>query len=245
MQKTIRRLLVSCSATKPASFRWVGVAGVLLAVLAGAPEVKADVLASFTLTGSLRTSGDADPNSTASSIADGPGFTSVINIGLGNPSPSLTVASTLTDGSTQAAAVTAEDYFTFTLSPTSGGSFSLTSLTFDYANYSTDGTFPTTTFFVRSSVNSFTANTAAGVSALASSDGAFANATVSLSAAAFQNVTVPIEFRIYISDGTTDADRGAVLDNIFLNGTAIPEPSTAVSLLSGFGLFGLLRRRKM
>lgn len=257
MKKTIRCLFVPCSAsggepaivscavknrTSPTALG--SSAAILLVALAGAPLAKADVLASFSLTGSMRTSEDGDPNSTASAITDGPGFTSVINPGVGNPTPALTVVSTLTDGATQSAAVTAEDYFTFTLSPASGGSFSLTSLTFDYANYSTDGTFPATTFFVRSSVNNFSANTASGVTALASSDGVFANAAVTLSAATFQNVTTPIEFRIYVSDGTTDPDRGAALDNIILNGTAVPEPATGFSLLSGLGLLGLLRRRK-
>lgn len=194
----------------------------------------ADVLVSFTFDGSVRSSFDSDPNSTATNFSDGPGFTSVFDPARGNPSPSLGVASDQIDGSTNTAAVTANDYFTFTLTPVPGGQMSLTSLTFDIANFTNDGTFSAISFFVRSSTNGFSSNVGVTQNVLAGSNGVFQAATISLSAAAFQNVSSPIEFRIYLQDGVTDPDRGGLIDNVTVNGTAIPEPATY--MLFGVGL---------
>ena len=203
----------------------------------------AEVLAIFTMQGSLRTSADSDGNSLASPISDGLGFGASIDTTRGNPTPSLAVDSTQIDGSTNTAAVGANDYFTFTLTPISGASFSLTSLTFDYANYTNDGTFPAESFFARSSRDGFGSNLAATVSAAAASAGVFATSTIALTAGAFQNQTTAIEFRIYLQDGTTDLDRGALLDNITLNGVTVPEPSAALMLLASASLFALRRFR--
>ena len=142
--------------------------------------------------------------------------------------------------------VTANDYFTLIFTPFSGFALNLSSFTFDYANYSSDSTFPSTTFFVRSSVDGFAANTAAGVNASAASAGAFANSSISLTGASFQNLTSAIEFRIYISDSTTNANRGALIDNVTLNGlvVAVPEPTTAAMLASATLWIACFRRRR-
>lgn len=215
---------------------------VALAIGLTAASARADILAQYTFTGSARTSSDADPLSVASTFDDGTGFTSSFDLTRGNSAPSLAVVSTVIDGSTQAAAVTAGDYFTFTITPTTGTTLNLSSLTFDYANYTNDGTFPTETFFARSNQDSFAANLASAVTATTGSAGVFATATITLGAA-FQNLTTPVEFRIYLSDGTNDADRGALIDNVVLNGTAIPEPSTWAML--GVGSILLLAGQKL
>lgn len=205
----------------------------LLAVLGStATLVHADVLANYTFSGSSRSSFDVDNNSTATAFADGPGFIGTIDTVRGNPTPSIAINSAQTDSTGQTGAVTAEDYFTFTITPSGGVAFNFTSLTFDYANYTNSGAFPTENFFVRSSVDNFGANLASAVTANVASAGAFTTASVTLGAA-FQNVSSPVEFRIYVYDSTTDTAKGALLDNIVLNGAAVPEPATYMLLGCG------------
>jgi hypothetical protein len=202
-----------------------------------------DTLANYPFTGSSQASTDTDPNSTAGTFGDGSGWTSTIDASRGNVAPSISVVSTLTDGTSQAGAVTANDYWTFTITPSAGMALNLSNLSFDYANYSSDATFPSETFFARSSQDGFAANLAAGVNASAASAGTFATSSITLGAA-FQNVTVPVEFRIYVFDGTTNAARGALLDNIVLSGTtaAVPEPATLMMLVLGGGLLASVQR---
>lgn len=204
------------------------------------------VLASYQFDGSVRTSFDSDSNSTATAFADGPGFAGLIDATRGNPAPSISVDTVQIDGGSNAAAVTANDYFTFTITPAGGYSLNLANLSVDYANYTNDGTFPAVSFFLRSSVNSFSSNIGSTVNVLASSNGAFANTIFSLSGAGFQNVSGPIEFRLYVQDGLSDADRGILFDNIILNGTAIPEPSTYAMIGVGAALLiGARYRRRI
>lgn len=225
-----------------------------LALVMTAAAANADVLANYNFTSGSRASTDTDANTVASTFDGGSGFqtagvdNSTIDLNHGNPAPAIFIDSTFTDGTTQSAAVTANDFFTFTISPASGFTFSLSSLSFDYANTSTTTTFPTENFFVRSSADNFSANLAGAVTAAAGSNGTFASTTITLSGnSALQNLSSPIEFRIYVYDGTNTSGRGALLDNVTLNGTtlaAVPEPSTWVSFLGGAGvLLGVARLR--
>ncbi len=212
--------------------------------LASCVAAKADTVGLYTFAASSLASSDTNADSTASAITAGAAFAgTVANTTYGNPTPSLAVVSTLTTGAnTQAGAVGANQYFSFTLTPNAGTPLSLSTLSFDYANYSTDGTFPTEGFFVRSSVDSFAANTAAGVTAAAGSNGMFSTSTISLGAAAFQNLTTAVEFRVYVFDGTTQMTRGAVIDNITV--TNVPEPTTYAMLLAGVSCVTILRYRR-
>ncbi len=217
---------------------------IFLVFLALAGVARADVLANYSFTGSVRTSSDSDLFSTAGAIADGPGLTtgSLFDLTRGNPAPSLAIVSTEIDGSTQAAAIAANDYITFTLTPLTGFVLNLSSLSFDYANYSNDGTFPAEGFGLRSSVDNFSANIGAAVIANANSAGAFATSTLSLSGAAFQNLSGAVEFRLYFADATTDADRGALVDNIVINGTSALVPEPAIYMLFGVGALICVQR---
>ena len=212
-----------------------------------AVRANADVLASYPFTGSSRASTDANANTSASNLVDGAGITTAIDATRGNPAPGLTASSDQIDGSTNAAAVTANDYVSFTLTPLSGATFSLTSLTLDASNYTNDGTFSAESFFLRSSVNGFSANVGLTQSITAASMGAITGFSFTLTGAAFQNLTAPIEFRLFFQDGVNDPDRGTMFDNITLNGTtvagAIPEPATW--MLMGVGLLlGTQRLRR-
>ena len=214
-------------------------------VLASCVATQADTVGLYTFASSSLNSSDTNPDSTASAVMAGSSFTSALtpNTMYGNPLPSLAVVSTLTTGAdTQAGAVGASQYFSFTITPNTGVPLSLSTLSFDYANYSTDGTYPTEGFVVRSSVDNFAANTATGVTSSSTSDGAFATSTIGLGAAAFQNLTTAVEFRIYIYDGTNQSTRGAVIDNITL--TNVPEPTTYAMLIAGVSFVTLLCVRR-
>ncbi|GEM_PF-6273852 len=218
------------------------------------PAAPTALLATYDFTGASRTP-TTDSHVVGSAFDGGPGFQTVgvdnstIDALHGNAAPSVAIDATFTDGTTQGQALTANDFYTFSISPVAGYSFSLSSLSFDYANYGPGiGSFPAENFFVRTSADGFNANLAGAVTAGATTNGTFANASISLSAKPeLQNVSGPLEIRIYIYDNTTTAGRGALLDNITLNGTfaLVPEPSTyALTALGALMLCGVRRVRK-
>lgn len=221
------------------------ICAVIAAVVAIAGHSDAAVLAKYDFTGSVRTSADTDLDSAATILSDGAGWTSTIDTAAakGNPAPSLSVTSTLT-GSTQALAISGNDYYEFTITPNTGFELNLTSLTFDYSRF---GGGLNATFFLRSSADSFSAD----LGAVSTSSATYATATISLSSPAFQNVTSALTFRLYIFDDMGNADKGDLVDNVILNGSVVldpvPEPSTWVSFMAGAALLvGVerFRRRK-
>lgn len=145
------------------------------------------------------------------------------------------------NGNTTAADVVADAntlYFSFTVTPNPGNFLDLTSLDFDAAR---GGNATPRGWVVRSSVDNFGAN-------LGSSDVDTVRTTltpysVDLSGSQFDNLTSPVEFRIYTyspNDGLT-----VEYDNFELRGAVlvtVPEPSGVVPVLLALGLF--VRRRR-
>ena len=147
----------------------------------------------------------------------------------GNPAPD-----TNSSDWTTAATPDLTRYYTFTVTPASGGS-SWKGITLDVANFdAADINDGPTLFAVRSSLDGFTSNLLTGTVGMA-----FTTATAAL------NVTAssPVEYRIYgYGAGTT----GGLLqvDNVALTLTApVPEPSAWMALGLGFLAVVVLRRR--
>jgi trimeric autotransporter adhesin len=123
------------------------------------------------------------------------------------------------------------DYFSWTLTPGSGFQLDLVSLVY---SGQASGTGPTT-FAFRSSLDSFSANIGAPSAT---------GTTISLSNASFQNLTTPVEFRLYGWNASSATGTFSVNDFTF-NGSvsAIPEPSTYAALFGVLSL-GLAVARK-
>ena len=172
----------------------------------------------------------------------------ITNLGLANATtPHRFVRSNVTT-TTAAAAITANDYFKFTLTPNATFLANLTDLFFDYSGTGATNVPNTSTFFVRSGADNFAADVGTTVSATqAEGNSVFRRQTIDLTGASFQNLTAAIEFRIYVfASIAAPSDFGIVrLDNITLNGdiAPIPEPSS-LALVGSLGVLALLRRRR-
>ncbi len=165
-----------------------------------------------------------------------PGTVFSFQVNTGNyPNPALQV-NTQNGNTTAALAVTNGAFFTFTLTPNAGTpSYDLTSLTFDAAR---GGAGTPRGYVVRSSRDSFGSDLAAAD--VPTARPTLTPVTVPLTGAAFTGLTTATTFRIYTyapSEGTS-----VEYDNITINGTVIPEPSTA--LLGALGALCLLRRKR-
>lgn len=203
-----------------------------------AASASADVVAKYdfgTPTVPSLTSSDSDLNSVASPFTAGAGFASALtpDTTRGNPAPDITVPAG-TSPSSAAAAITGNDYFSFTLTPVTA--VSLTNLTFDTA---VSGNV-TASYFVQASVGAGGFSNVGSTVSTGSST--FSTQTISLSAPQFQNLTLPVTFRIYIFDDKSGS-MSDLLDNVTLNGIAsVPEPGTWAMMGLGAGLLGAVQR---
>ncbi len=224
-----------------------GLSGALL--LAAAPSVQADVVALYPFTNSSLASTDTNTQSTASAITLGSGLTDAATsrfATIGNPAPALRVNTDETGGDAFATAITAGDYFTFTLAPASGYRFVFQSFSVDLA---TSATTFTTNVRLQASINGSAFVNVDSVTGF--SNTTFTAQTFDLT---FGNGNAAIQggaavlLRVVVFDNANNADNYTAFDNITVNATlqAIPEPGTttlvAFSAATAGGL--ILRRRK-
>jgi hypothetical protein len=143
---------------------------------------------------------------------------------------------------TEALAVTGNDYMTLTVSPSGLPTEALAfqSLTFQSVlNTSTAAA----NFFVRSSADGFAATLGSGlITTIATADTAFQNFSVPLTSIPAR--TTPIEFRIYLYGATTSDDTR--IDNVMVNANVVtvPEPSSVLMIAGLGGLLALRRSRQ-
>lgn len=161
----------------------------------------------------------------------------------GNPASSVFGASGF-DAGDLSLALSASDYFTFSIAPTSGNQMTLQNVIYKLSA-TTSGATGGALF---SDVGGF-ASTADAISTFGITGGTNNDNSISLGAS-FQNLTGPVEFRLYFFGGggsTTDKVRFRNLsgDDLIVDGTVgpIPEPSTLLCALFGAGLFAIRRRR--
>lgn len=139
---------------------------------------------------------------------------------------------------TAALAVANNSYFQFTVTPNAGQAMNLTSLTFN----AVFGDLPPAGFVLRSSADGYATNIDSQlVTANDYQNPAFY--TEDLTAAAYQNLTDPISFRVY-SFGLRPDRTAMFYDDLTLNGTftPVPEPATLLAV-AAVGLAVARRRR--
>lgn len=224
----------------------------LVATLAlGATSTRAAILANYNFDSATpQASAPTEPGSIAENFLYGPGinggsfrFTSFTSA---TPPNSINMLGSETNGNNVVSTVEAEDYWSFTVTTTVGTLLNLDSLTFRYGG-STD---ITSNIFVRSSADGFTNNLAFSTSDTVltytvpgGTTGSFAPDPTSIPLPGHQNLSA-ITFRIYGYDTTSSANTSGVrLDDVILNGTVIPEPSTLLTLTTASLLLLPCRRR--
>lgn len=216
---------------------------------------QAAVLARYDFTGSSDASSDTDSNTTAADLAVGAGFLPYhsFNTSFGNSAPSRQTAGT--PNNQTANLLSGDFYYQFTVTPDAGYKMDLTSITFDFgASYSSssqigwrlyssvDGFDPGSGDIIASNVFASSAQ-AANSFTLQTSDLTPSNPNPSVGTD-FQNLTVPVTFRLYINDASTTAGSVTRFDNVTLNGVTSPVPEPSPSVMVAFGVAGLLCLRR-
>ena len=211
--------------------------------LSGALSSPAAVIADYQFTGGSAASTDTQPNSTAANFTLSSLFSGNGGISAGTETA---FANSSVTPSTAGDAILQNSWFSFTVTPDSGYSLSLTSLTFNTSYDGIDGAAAVSAnWFVRSSLDGFSSNIGTTFNQAYTTTLSLQPRTVDLTASLFQDVTSPVTFRIYIYDGSVSSGKYVRVNDVVLNGnvSVVPEPTTC-GLAIFAGLVATLGARK-
>ena len=192
----------------------------------------ATTLASYDFAASLAAS-STDPNVTAGSFTVGAGLDS--DAGFATEGQNLYAIAVAT-GISLGDAISGDDYVSFTVAPKATGAINLTSLVLK-AGYTNDNSYTgkILTANLVTSIDGFAegdlvSSIATVDTSLNTGEASYQTWSIDLSDAKFQNITAPIEFRIYLYDNT---DHGGIyhrLDDVVLNGSIQLQPQAQLSI---------------
>lgn len=189
-------------------------------------------LAAVSFTNGNTSENDADVAS--ATIALGAAITSTSYAAIGLPSPSLTIATHLTPASA-AAALDAQSYVEFTVTPVNAHRLMLAGATlqFDIARSTSGAEF---SYFVRWNLDNFSHDLAAA--SLTQEANVFEHVEVSLDGAE-PALGAPLALRVYLWDTITNSARYVHLDNLTLHANFRYEPGLTIAALDNQGTFRL------
>lgn len=205
-----------------------------LMVLGLAATAGAEVILQYTFTGSV-----ADPSTEASGVSGTAFANSQGSFGYGTATASTTTGGPTAPSVTTAGWSTAQNnYWSFSLTLNPGLELANTpdalSLSFTYR---ASGTGPTTYEWQYNSGSGWNSIASGAMTANSAWQPA-----INVAAGALAGLDGTIDFRLYGYGTTASAGTWAV-DNVTLNGTVIPEPTTMVMM--GIGLIGIVFARRL
>jgi hypothetical protein len=210
----------------------------LLAAPAAAQVVVQYDFSNTTAASTSATPSATNPNATGSATVSGPNLLqdySIPDYGF----QVLRAAVTNTATPDEASAVAGGTYWSFTVAPNGGFMMSFSNLAFSVAR---GGAATPRTWYLYSSIDGFTAGSGLGSADALTQRPTLSPATVDLSAARFQGLTSPVEFRMYIS--TPGTGQSLEFSNVTLNGTVAPVPEPTSLALVGAAAFGWAAARR-
>ena len=212
-------------------------------------SLRANTIASYDFaTAAPFISSDTELNSSAGNFTLASGLSA--NSGRSTTSPNTNTIFTrgTSLGTTASGAVSGNDYYSFTVTPTTGFQLNLMSLTFlTDATVATGTNSYTANLFVRSSLDSFGANIGTTITDTSNVASSYVLQSVDLSSGTYQGISSPVEFRVYLfNTGANPGDTNSITrsDSYVLNGSVLAVPEPSVYLLLAGGLFLLVFGRR-
>ena len=169
----------------------------------------------------------------ASAIGIGPGASPWIYSNVAAQGKSALLSNAGFNASTETAAVNADDYIAFTVTPTNG-SIGITEIRFSSLRTPGNGSAAPDNFVIRTSLDNFSTPVAGGTLALNAADNTFQRHTNDLATTpALRHLTGPIEFRIYFwasqGIGTSPSNRIFRIDEVVVMADVWPGASESFS----------------
>jgi hypothetical protein len=208
-------------------------------VVASGVEARAATVAHYTFSGNSLVSSDTDPTSVAGDMVIGAGLSGNTTFFTIFGSTTCLGATSDHTPATEAAAISGDDYLSFTVTPNAGTALDYSSMTFNFAWQNNSNTV-NENLSLRWSVDGF-------ASTLDSQSTSESPGTAGLAGGSFMipaaDQSGPVEFRIYFFDDANTQFSTVGIANVALVATSVPEPSAASLVLLGAAFCGRRWRR--